>query len=240
MDSVAIKGTRRGLAIVLKPGAAFEEIRSGLLEKIERKKEFFRGARYYLWTTEALTPAETAELDEICQRYGLVRADTEIQTSPRTGQTPTVTVPTSTAAQSRTPLQQASSTESKPQLAHLVPVRGIGPDEEKDKCAMVCRHVRSGDYIEHPHHIVVLGDVHPGAEIRAGGSVVVMGKIEGTVRAGQQNPLRSFVLALGFGRAQVWIGKFVLHLETDREEDRPLIARLAGRRITVTPYNPPA
>jgi len=44
--------------------------------------------------------------------------------------------------------------------------------------------LRSGDRIVFPGDIIIMGDVNPGAEIEAGGSVYVMGSLRGTVKAG--------------------------------------------------------
>ncbi|MEW5762318.1 MAG: septum site-determining protein MinC [Bacillota bacterium] len=51
--------------------------------------------------------------------------------------------------------------------------------------AHLVRHsLRSGQRVKNPGHVVVLGDVKPGAEIEAGGSILILGKCLGTVRAG--------------------------------------------------------
>lgn len=44
--------------------------------------------------------------------------------------------------------------------------------------------VRSGQRLLHPSHIVVAGDVNPGAEVIAGGDIVVLGTLRGLAHAG--------------------------------------------------------
>ncbi len=49
---------------------------------------------------------------------------------------------------------------------------------------VIKRKVRSGQVERHPGHIVVLGDVSQGAEIIAGGDIIVWGRLLGTAHAG--------------------------------------------------------
>jgi len=44
--------------------------------------------------------------------------------------------------------------------------------------------LRSGTRVEFPGHVVVLGDVNPGAEIVAVGSIIIWGRLRGAVHAG--------------------------------------------------------
>jgi septum site-determining protein MinC len=56
--------------------------------------------------------------------------------------------------------------------------------------------IRSGRSIYHEGHVVVIGDVNPGAEIIAGGDVVVWGKLRGLVHAGALGDRSAVICAL--------------------------------------------
>jgi septum site-determining protein MinC len=56
--------------------------------------------------------------------------------------------------------------------------------------------IRSGRSVYHEGHIVVIGDVNPGAEIIAGGDVVVWGKLRGLVHAGAMGDTSAVICAL--------------------------------------------
>jgi len=56
--------------------------------------------------------------------------------------------------------------------------------------------IRSGRSVYHEGHIVVIGDVNPGAEIIAGGDVVVWGKLRGLVHAGALGDTSAVICAL--------------------------------------------
>ncbi|MBN1317214.1 MAG: septum site-determining protein MinC, partial [Anaerolineales bacterium] len=56
--------------------------------------------------------------------------------------------------------------------------------------------VRSGQVISTEGHVTVIGDVNPGAEIIAGGEVVVWGRLRGLVHAGAYGDRNALVCAL--------------------------------------------
>jgi septum site-determining protein MinC len=57
------------------------------------------------------------------------------------------------------------------------------------------KHVRSGQVIDNPGDIIIFGNINQGAEVNAGGSVIVFGKVYGTIRAGLNNQKNVFVIA---------------------------------------------
>jgi septum site-determining protein MinC len=74
---------------------------------------------------------------------------------------------------------------------------------------VVRRTLRSGQAINHPGHVVLIGDVNPGAEIVAGGDVIVWGKLRGTVHAGASGTDDAVVCALQLAPSQIRIGGLV-------------------------------
>ena len=65
--------------------------------------------------------------------------------------------------------------------------------------------LRSGDCLEHGATVVVLGDVNPGAQIRAGGDVIVWGRLRGMAHAGSQGKETARIAALQLQPQQVRI-----------------------------------
>ncbi len=61
---------------------------------------------------------------------------------------------------------------------------------------LVRRRVRSGQVLRHPGHIVVIGDVNPGAQLIAGGDIIVWGRLQGTAHAGALGDDRAVICAL--------------------------------------------
>jgi septum site-determining protein MinC len=52
--------------------------------------------------------------------------------------------------------------------------------------------------LRHPGHIVVIGDVNPGAQLIAGGDIIVWGKLQGLAHAGALGDSNAVVCALLF------------------------------------------
>lgn len=74
---------------------------------------------------------------------------------------------------------------------------------------MLAGRVRSGQRVAAESHLIIMGDVNPGAEVMAGGDVVVLGSLMGTAIAGQPDNEESIVFALDFRPTQIQIGSFV-------------------------------
>ncbi len=69
--------------------------------------------------------------------------------------------------------------------------------------------LRSGQSIDVENSIVIVGDVNPGADVVAGGNVVVLGCLKGSVAAGYPDNRSAFVLALDMQPMQVRIGDLI-------------------------------
>lgn len=77
----------------------------------------------------------------------------------------------------------------------------------RDRALIVRATVRSGESVEHPGDVVVLGDVNPGSEVIAYGDIVVMGAIKGLPHAGATGDDRAAIIALEFASPRLRIGK---------------------------------
>lgn len=73
----------------------------------------------------------------------------------------------------------------------------------------VKQNLRSGQMLRYDGHIVIIGDVHAGAEVAAGGDVVVWGELKGIAHAGSKGNYRSEVRALRIEAIQLRIADFI-------------------------------
>ncbi len=74
---------------------------------------------------------------------------------------------------------------------------------------MITGRVRSGQKIKAKNHLVLMGDINPGAEVIAGGDILILGSFRGIGAAGQPDNEDAIVLALDFRPAQIQIGKLM-------------------------------
>jgi septum site-determining protein MinC len=65
--------------------------------------------------------------------------------------------------------------------------------------------LRSGQAAYHEGHVIVVGDVNPGAEIISGGTVIVWGKLRGLVHAGAHGDYSAMICALELNPTQLRI-----------------------------------
>jgi septum site-determining protein MinC len=99
---------------------------------------------------------------------------------------------------------------------------------------LIERTLRSGQLVHCEGHVVVLGDVNPGAEVIAGGDVIVWGHLRGIVHAGAMGDLARCVCALDLSPTQLRIGRHIARPPEDkrrRKETRPERAFVSGDQI---------
>ena len=82
-------------------------------------------------------------------------------------------------------------------------------DEEGANGLLVRGALRSGRVVSCQGHVTVIGDVNPGAEIIAGGDIVVWGKLRGLVHAGAYGDQHAVVCALELTPTQLRIAEHI-------------------------------
>ncbi len=65
--------------------------------------------------------------------------------------------------------------------------------------------LRSGRSVTHDGHVIIMGDVNPGAEVIAGGNVIVWGRLRGLVHAGAMGEKTAVICALELKPTQLRI-----------------------------------
>ena len=192
--AVNIKGTRDGLVIIIDPNIEYEEIKKNLLLKMESAKGFFKGAKFAVYEHQTATAGRYEELEDICRHYGLVPSP-EISWPPA--------VKKVYGAQPReTGKNPGNSTMMLPVRRNLSLSSGL-PGE---KALLISRTLRSGHKVVTPDNLVIMGDVHAGSEIAAGGSVLISGSCRGTIQAGLSGDGKALVLAMQFSPVRLMIG----------------------------------
>ena len=101
---------------------------------------------------------------------------------------------------------------------------------------LVIGPVRSGVILEHEGHLFIFGDVNPGAEVRATGNIIVLGRLRGTAHAAIGQDV-GFILALRLEPQQLRIGRRVTRAGDDASPPTDSeIAYIAGDAIVVERY----
>jgi septum site-determining protein MinC len=209
-ERITIKGTSDGLIVTIGAGA-WPGLVDELNQHLSQKASFFKGGRVALRIgPRQLTRLQLESVGRVLSRHNVSLWAVESD-SPGTRQA---------AA------QLGLETDLSPSQAPVIPV--TSPPEEN--LIVVQRTLRSGQIIHHSGHVVVIGDVNPGAEIRAGGSVVVWGRLRGTVHAGVGEEglgEQAVVCALQLSPTQLRIGDYITRSPAD-EGDQEIVPEMAS------------
>src|SRR4030095_16397344 len=96
----------------------------------------------------------------------------------------------------------------------------------EETAMFLSRTIRSGTRIEFAGHVVILGDVNPGAEIIAEGNVVIWGRLRGMIHAGSKGNRAAMICALDLSPTQLRIADEVSGAIKPRENSAPERARI--------------
>ncbi len=96
--------------------------------------------------------------------------------------------------------------------------------------------VRSGEYLESPGDLLILGDVNPGAKVSAEGNIIIWGRLLGIAHAGNKGNSQATISALQLRPVQLRIAKKVAR----GPKEKPQLglaeqARIASEEIIICP-----
>lgn len=217
--TVRIKGIREGLLITLGEGD-WPEVHAALLEQIESQNQFLHGARLILDVgNRILRAVELGQLRDEISEDGLFLWGV-LSNSPITEQT----------AQAL----GLATRINRPQVEQTA--RPLDTALTGEGAVLVRRTLRSGFSLQHNGHIIVIGDVNPGAEIIAGGDVVVWGRLRGMVHAGAEGDEGAVVCALDLSPTQLRIAGQIAITPRRRGKPQPEIAQLRDGQVIAEPW----
>ena len=110
----------------------------------------------------------------------------------------------------------------------------VNPEETGTQGTLFRRTLRSGRTIHSEGHVVIFGDVNPGAKVIAVGDIVIWGKLRGFVHAGVNGDESAIVCALDMSPSQLRIAGFVVTSPPDkRKKIVPEVALVRKNQIIV-------
>lgn len=216
-----IKGIREGLLIVIGPGEWYE-VQRQLLEYIQQNAKFFIGAKLALDVgSRILSASELGKLRDLL-------ADLETTLWAILSKSPT-TIETAQLLGLATQigLQKMDTME-----------RRSEPQAAGENALLIQKTIRSGMKVKSVGHIIIVGDVNPGGEIVAGGSVIVWGKCRGVVHAGAEGDKQALVCALDLSPTQLRIAEFIAVSPKRKGKPQPEMAYINGDQVVAESWNP--
>ena len=218
-QTIQIKGYRDGLLIRLGEGD-WDLMQEQLLSNIDSRSHFFEGARVALDVgQQSLSVSAISSLrDDLGNRditlWALIGESTfTMQNAQNLG------LETSIPPHKNEPQTQPFDTLLNGESA-----------------AFIQRTMRSGFRVAYGGHVVVLGDVNPGAEIVAGGNIIVWGRLRGVVHAGADGDENALVCALDLAPTQLRIASLVSVTPKRKGKSHPEVARIQDGKITASSW----
>lgn len=211
---VAIKGNKEGLRLVLDEVAPWRDVLEELDERLGRGTDFFHGAEITIDTGErAVTEEELKALLTLMGRYGL--QPNALATSSREGRS----------------ASRAAGIAMRPSQ-RVAPAPALN---DTDAGLFISRTLRSGQVLRHHGHVTLVGDVNPGAEVVAAGSIVIWGRLRGTAHAGALGDTTAVICALELAPTLLRIADALARPPGSRPSG-PEIARITAQGIEVEPW----
>lgn len=105
------------------------------------------------------------------------------------------------------------------------------------KTKFIRKTIRSGQLINYPGNIVIIGDINSGAEVVAKGNIVVLGSIKGQVKAGIGGNDKSIIAAFSLQPEVLQINEILtIAPEDGSKPSYPEVAKIKDGAIVVEPY----
>jgi septum site-determining protein MinC len=217
-ERIAIKGTGEGLVISFK-SENWREMQSDLFERINANTSFFAKARIGLKVGDIkISAAEMGKLRDLLSQKGITlwavmsRSDTTINAAQLLG------------IQTQLGLKKAAG------------VKKNSPTFEGEAAVWVEKTLRAGYRIETKSHVILMGDLNPGAEIVSGGNVFIWGRANGAIHAGAEGDRTAKVYALELRPMQLKIADVTAAPFTGKIKNQSEVAAIEGEQIKINSW----
>lgn len=214
-STVALRAYRDGLHLIIKPHLSIADIEEAIQEAISRMNRPLTGISVQIdFKGPDLQEEEIAQLkSKLKESYNLIVRGVIVSDEP--APQPIAVAPTTHIISQAVNTQQDTRDS---ELSRIVPYT-----------------IRSGQTEDFPQgSLVIYGDVNSGAEVRAGGDIVILGALRGNAHAGMNGRLSSVIIAMDLVPLQLQIGTYMNHLPIDQKSrGYPEIARIGVEDVII-------
>lgn len=211
---VALRAYRDGLHLTIRPHLSIAEVEEAIQQEMSRMNQPLIGA--------------SVQIDLKCP---LLKEEEMTYLKSKLQETYNLTVRSIEAfdEQALPPIAAAPTTHALPQRTEPQNTRDSEPSR------IIPYTIRSGQTEDFPQgSLIIYGDVNSGAEVRAGGDIVVLGALRGNAHAGINGRLSAVVIAMDLVPVQLQIGNFI-NRRTINQKPRgyPEIARIGVEDVII-------
>ena len=225
-ENVRIKSNGRMLELWLNDRCSYSELRSSIIEKLSVNKSFYaQFGQAVMIYGKVFSDAQKRELKNmLLMDFDLAEiyfVDDDVPPSVQ-------------KAEEEAQTQEADRPVA---AAEKDDIELVSTGYFDAKSIFVNQTVRNGMRIECEGDVVVIGDVNAGAEIIAGGSVAVFGRLRGLVHAGAKGRTDVVIVTNSLQANQLRIAGKIAVLPAKRLVDYTEMAKLVDDRIVITALN---
>lgn len=242
---VDFKGTKNGIVLYYEKDLAFEELCDLIDKKLAKAKDFFKGAHMIGVDGPPLQPQQEEKLTALIERRSGMKVLT-LEPIEKEPQRDTAVAHLKMSAE-EVRFNDAEKREEVPVAKEEVEARDIHLDTLplvgdmvlSDKTVFHKGTLRSGKRIESKGHLIIIGDVNPGAEITAEGNIVVLGTLRGFAFAGSAGDDTRMIIALKLMPTQLRIGSKITRSPDDglSAPSYPEVASVKNNQIIIEPLS---
>jgi septum site-determining protein MinC len=231
---IAIKGIRDGILINLDEEASLDTSLQALETELVAQKGFLRGSRVILFvgrremSKDDIVPFQELLAGHEMTLWTILASGEETREAARA-----LSLATRLPGSNADLNGNSRPAETGPNEAEAAPTANGQAN------ALVLREtLRSGRSVYHDGHVAIIGDVNPGAEVIAGGDVIVWGKVRGLVHAGAHGDSSAVICALALTPTQLRIADQIAVAPGDlRRQPMPEKAMLVDGQIVAEPWD---
>lgn len=214
-EAVALKWYKNGIVIYINHEMSYEDFQKAVEEKFEKTKSFFSGS-----SMKVGFQGKERSKEECLQIIRYISAKYHCHFSLWDE-----------------PELPEHSTEEKMRDSAKTDVisKALELDADENLTKFYKRTVRSGQLLKSDGHLVVIGDVNPGAELEAAGNIMVMGTVKGIVHAGSKGDRDAVVVALNLSPTQLRIADIITRAPDDdaKADLNPEVAYIKNGQILI-------
>ncbi|MEG0251425.1 MAG: septum site-determining protein MinC [Christensenellaceae bacterium] len=219
---VTIKGKEDGLEIYLDEKTTYPVLREELMLKLKKNSEFFKNSdTKVVIRGKEISEAQRNEIRRVFEMdYGIHDVLYGDEADMLKEVELTIERP------SRVPKEKKDEYTDEIEL--------VSNAYFDAKSIFISNTIRSGQRIECEGDVVVIGDVNPGAEIIAGGSIAIFGRLRGLAHAGCAGRKDVCVAALNMCPKQLRLSGRVVTFPNNRDDAmEPEIAELKNGKVVI-------
>lgn len=222
---VTIKGIENGLLIELDESEVWLTVTEALAQEIDAKESFFKNSPVTVnLGSRPVGKGDMKGLVALLERRSLTLW--------------------AVVSSSNTSINAAHELDVKTNESNQLPFANLlNPSHKADtkpnplnalsKGLIIRRTLRSGQRVDIKGHVVIIGDVNPGAEVIATGDVVIWGKLRGTVHAGTDGDTNVIICALEMSPIQLRIADYIVTSPKGIHQTEPEVALIRDNQIIV-------